>query len=91
MPLRYCGLQKTKATRYATRPPNFSGPPASALTMRPAAFLGSAFLKLGINTSTGRSSTYGFARSWRSKTAYRIGWLKFSTTVFRDLSKPKER
>ena len=52
---------------------------------------GSACLILKINTSTGRSSTYGFARSWRLKTAYQIGWLRFSTPVFRDLSKLKER
>ena len=58
--------------------------------MRPAASLGSGFTKLAINTSTGRSSTYGFARSWKSKVAYRIGWLKFSTPVARDFSKPKE-
>ena len=35
--------------------------------MRPAASLGSGFTMLAINTSTGRSSTYGFARSWKSK------------------------
>ena len=33
----------------------------------------SACLMLRINTSTARSSTYGFAQSWRLKTAYRIG------------------
>src|SRR5271165_6782238 len=58
--------------------------------MKPAEFHGSACLMFKINTSTGRSSTYGFARSWRLKTTYRIGCLKFSTPVFRDLSKPKE-
>ena len=39
-----------------TRPPDFSGPPASVPTMKHAAFLGSGCLMLVISTSTGRSS-----------------------------------
>ena len=35
--------------------------------MRPAASLGSGFTMLAISTSTGRSSSYGSAQSWKSK------------------------
>ena len=58
--------------------------------MKHAASLGSGCSRLEINISTGRSFPCGFARFWKWRIAFRIGWSRFSTAVCLDFSKAKK-